>query len=520
MLSRSPTTISRRALAALGGLVLAGLTAATLLVAGLEFGLGVGDASLVYVVPVVVVATRFGTRAGIATAILSFVAYDFLFTEPRFTLVVADSHELLDLVLFLFVALAVGRLSALGMERATLAEVRAGESQAQFAVSRQLATKELDEAIPAILARIAADTGLARAWVTVDSAAGSRLLADTRPGEPVPGSGIVDVLVRQPGDEPARWIRAHAPSTGPRLPAGTTRLRVRIDAEGETLGSLWAIFVGGLPGREPTRLLALTADQLGIALRREQLRRSAVDAEISRRSDLLKSSLITSVSHDLRTPLAGIRAAAGGLLDPATSPDRDTVTRAATEIDAAARRLDRLVRGLLDLGRIESGLLRPDLEAFDLGSMVETAVDRLRPALGDRSIEIDIPDSVPPVQVDGLLFDEVLGNLLENVARHAPAPAPCRIRSTVPAEGEVDLVVEDGGPGVAETRLDRMFAPFTHADGGRPDRGAGTGIGLAVVRGFASAMGIDVIVGRSTLGGLAVTLRLRSVDVPPAEAVA
>lgn len=497
-----------------------GLALASLVAALLESEpLRIRDASPIYIVPVVIVATRFGSRAGLATALASFVIYDFLFTAPQFSLVVADPGELLDLVLFLFTAVVVGRLSAIGLERATLAEVRARESQAQFAVSRLLATEELEQAIPASLGRISHDAGVSRAWVALEDNASARPIADTKPGEPLPGSGIVDVLARAPGDEPARWVRAHAPATGTRLPAGATRLRVRIEAEGETIGSLWAISPGGQPGREPTRLLALLADQLGIALHREQLRRAAIDAEISRRSDALKSSLVTSVSHDIRTPLAGIRAAAGALLDPSAPLDREATTRAATEIEAAVSRLDRVVRRLLDLGRIEAGLLRPDLEPFDLRSIVDAAVERLRPTLGDRPIEVDIDEGTPPVRVDGLLFDEILGNLLENIARHAPPPAPCRIRCTPYAEGRVDLVVEDGGPGVPDGRLDRLFTAFTKAEGGRPDRGPGPGIGLAVVRGFATSMGIEVVAGRSPLGGLAVTLRLDTVDLPPAEAV-
>jgi two-component system sensor histidine kinase KdpD len=513
------TERSIRGSLAFAGVLAASLVAASLVVAALESALvGISDASLVYVVPVVVVATRFGTRPGVATAVAAFLVYDYFFTQPRYSFVVADPREWLELILFLFVALVVGRLSALGTERAALAERRAGESQAQFAVSRHLATSELDVAIPAILERIAEDARLARAWITAEGPTGSRVLADTQPGDPAPGSGIVDTLVRTPGDEPARWIRAHAPTRGPRPPVGTARLRVRIEADGGTLGSLWATHAGGQPGREATRLLALAADQIGLALHREQLRRAGVDAEVSRRSDTLKSALLRSVSHDLRTPLAGIRAAAGSLLDPGVAFDREAVVRSATEIDAAAGRLDRLVRGLLDLGRIESGLLRPEFEPFDLGALVEAAVDRVRPTLGERPVELDVPDDMPPVNVDGLLFDEVLANLLENVARHVPPPAPCRVRASLAPDGLVELVVEDGGPGVSRPALDRLFAAFSRAEGPIPDRGGGPGIGLAVVQGFAQAMGIDVSASASPLGGLAVILRVPTAARPPVEA--
>lgn len=493
-----------------------GLGAASAIAAALEAGpLTITDASLVYVVPVVVVSTQFGARIGALTAAASFVLYDYLFTEPRFSLVVADNREWLELLLFLFVALAVGRLSAVGSRRAALAETRAREAEAQFAVSRLLAAGEPIDAAPEILRRISVGAVLGRAWVTLEGAE-ARPIADTAPGSPIPGSSVVDVLVRSPGEQPPRWIRAHEPSPGPRQPAGTSRLRVRIEADGETLGSLWATHSGGPLGLEATRLLALTADQLGLALRRRQLRQTAIDAEVSRQSDALRSRLLTSVSHDLRTPLARIRAATGLLLDASPMPDGST-KRIATEIDAAVGRLDHLVRGLLDLGRIESGLLRPDLAAFDLGTVVEEAVERFIPELGDRPIEIDVPDTTPPITVDGLLFDEILANLLENVARHAPAPARLRIRGTASADGRVQLAVEDGGPGVRGSGIERLFRAFTRANNTRPDQDAGGGVGLAVVHGFATALGIEVAARASDLGGLAIILMIPAAATPPAE---
>lgn len=507
------------ALARLAAAIVASLAIASALVAALEAPAGITDASLVYIVPVALIATRYGTRAGLIVSIGSFLVYDYFFTLPRFSLVVADPREWLELVLFLFVAIVIGQLSAVGAVRAALAERRAVEAEAQFAVSRQLARSDLETAVPAIVERIAADAGLARCWVTLEGQPGGHRLADTESAAPLPGTGSLDVLVRAPGPEPSHWIRAHAPAAGPRPPAGANRLRVRIEAEGETLGSLWAIHPDGRPGPEATRLLAHAADQVGLALHREQLRRAAVDAEVSRRSDSLKSALLRSVSHDLRTPLAGIRAAAGSLLDPAAPRDPTATAAAAAAIDAAAARLDRLVRGLLDLGRIESGLLRPDIEPFDLRALVDDAIARLGTTLGDRPVTIDVPDDLPPIRVDGVLFDEVLANLLENVGRHAPPPAACRIGAALGGDGRVELVIEDGGPGVDDAAAARLFAGFGRAEGSAPDRGS-AGVGLAVVHGFAEAMGIELEARRSDLGGLAVVLRVPAADRPPAEAVA
>ena len=183
----------------------------------------------------------------------------------------------------------------------------------------------------------------------------------------------------------------------------------------------------GLPSREETRLLALAADQLALALRREDLRRAATQTEIARQSDALKSALLDAVSHDLRTPLASIRAAAGTLVDPELPPTAADARAAGTVIELEATRLDQLVRDVLDLSRIEGGGLRPDLEALDLRDVVEPIVERLRPALGEREVRVTLPDDLPPIAGDAVLLDAVVSNLVENAARHAPSPAAVAI---------------------------------------------------------------------------------------------
>ena len=481
--------------------------------------IGIADASPVYLIPVVFVASRYGTWPGLVTAVAAVAVYDLLFTEPRFTLVVADPREWLDLILFLFVALAVGRLVALNAERAAVADRRAAESEALFAVSRQLASSEFDEAAQAIAERLQRDTGFDRVRVSIEKDGRERVIGDTSRGQPIPASSLTNTLVRPAGDGPARWLRTHE-----QLRRGTGRqihprvLRVPIEVDGDVMGSLSAVAgdVGWL-SPETTRLLALAADQLGLALHRERLRRAATDAEIAHRSDELKSALVASVSHDLRTPLASIRAAAENLLDPEVPWTADDVRKAASSIESEAERLDRLVRGLLDLSRIQAGALRPELEMCDLGSMVEAVVDRLRRALGDRPVTLLLPESLPPVRVDALLFDQLLSNLIENVARHAPPPVPLAVRADAGVEhAYAELVVEDGGPGVPAGILDRLFESPGMFDRRAAGTRRGTGIGLVVVAGFAQAMDIGLSASHSQLGGLAVTLRIPVADPPEA----
>lgn len=514
----------------IAGLAVVGgaLAVATVVVAILESpAVGLVDASPIYLVPVVVAGLRFGLWAALATAVAAFVVYDLGFTEPRLNLSVADPREWLDLLLFLFVAIVVGRLAALGSERAQEAARRAAEATSLFAISRLLATApDLDAAGSGIVERLVRDARLDRAWIVVERGSRSIVLADSRSGTPLPASPFTTSLTRMPGEQPARWVRAHEASGGARTgpgaaAAGATAgarqlLKVRLEADDETLGWLRAERPAdsGLPTREETRLLALAADQLALALRREELRRAATETEIARESDALKSALLDAVSHDLRTPLASIRAAAGTLVDPDLPPTAADARAAGMTIELEATRLDELVRDVLDLSRVEGGALHPQLVALDLRDVVEPVVERLRPALGGREVRVELPSDLPPVSGDPVLLDAVVSNLIENAARHAPAPAALAVTGRT-SDAVVELAVDDAGPGVPREDVDRLFEKFFRVD--RPGEGSrrGMGIGLAVVRGLTDAMGGRVVAEPSPLGGLRVVVSLPIGGEPP-----
>jgi two-component system sensor histidine kinase KdpD len=509
-------------------LVVAGaLGLATAVVAGLEWGpTALADASPVYFGAIVLVGSLLGPWPAIVAAVASFVLYDLVFTDPRFTLVVDDPREWLDLVVFLVIAVIVGRLSSLGSERAVEATGRAAEATDLFAISRILATAtDVEDAAPLVVRRLVDAGDLERVWIVRDrpGAAAARLIADSSSGEPLPSSTIVVSLVRTPGDEPARWVRAHEPgATGASRSGGHPLVRVRMEADGVTVGALKATIPPGLrePHRSTTRLLALAADQLALAIRRDDLRREATEAEIARRADAQKSALLNAVSHDLRTPLASIRAAAGSLTDPEIAVEPDTARTAAVAIDAEADRLDRLVREVLDLSRIEAGSLRPNLEPLVLADAVVAVVDRLRPALGDRPIRIDVAHGLPPVRADAVLLDGILANLVDNVARHTTPPAPVAIAAAM-AGDRVSLTIDDGGPGLSDVARSRLFRTFESPVGPASSSRPGLGLGLAIVRGMAEVMGGSVAAAPSPLGGLRIELSLpASAPAPDEEAVA
>jgi len=519
--SPAPARFDRPLRAAAFAAILLAIATVAVAIVESEIG-GELDGAPLYLVAVVVVATRYRTAAGIATALVSFGLYNLLFTEPRFTLIVADAREWLNVVLFLFVAVAIGRLAGVGADRAAEAEARARESAALYGITRTLATSALEDALPVVVGRLVADAGMDRVWCTVDGGGLERVIADSGEGDPGPAPALVRSLT--PGGGEPTWLRTHVPRPPSdrrddrRGPAGN-RYRVRLDADGRPVGTLWATRPADRPdpSREETRLLALAADQLGLAIGRERLREQAVAAEVARRDDALKTALVDSVSHDLRTPLAGIRAAAGTLGDPGQVRTPDEVRQTASLIESETQRLDRLVSGLLDLSRIQAGSIRPSPEALDVEGVVRPVLERLRPLLGDRRVEVDVPPDLPPLAGDAVFVDQCLANLVENVARHTPPDTALAVRARLLPDGEprIELVVEDEGPGVDPDVARHLFDRFYRA-GGPGRAGSGMGIGLTIVRGLTEAMGGSVDAARGSHGGLAVRVRL-PVMPPPAD---
>ena len=263
-----------------------------------------------------------GAGPAVATAVGAFLLYDFLFIDPRFTFTVDDPQEWLNLLLLLVVGIVVGRLAGRERDRAETAIAREREALAMFRLSFALASATADHVppIPAILDVILDDAvGARRAWIEV---ARSGRRGHAGPG-PAPASAVQHVLGRRPGDEPAEWTRVHAPTAPAGRPtAGSATRRAGASSPGSssragdrTLGSIWLDAVArsqGVPGRgRDAGARRGGRPDRRVARARPARSADATAAEIARRSDALKSALLDSVSHDLRTPLASIRAAAG-----------------------------------------------------------------------------------------------------------------------------------------------------------------------------------------------------------------
>jgi len=496
-----------------------GVATSTAAAAVLEEAVGVENASSLYLVAVAAIAVLYGVPGAIVAAVAAVLVYDFWFTNPRHTLTVSDPGEWLNLVLLLFVAVTVGELAGLQRRRAEAALARERESRALFEMTRALATRTSTQAaLPAIAEALARDGDLRSVWFSagVDD-------ADERPigrsgGGPLPGPGRAHaVLHRASSDDPGTWtsVRGPIPDRG-RGDDGASLFRVRMEEAGRPIGSLWAARerVAGPPDAATTRLLRVAGDLVAQALTHDRMEEQTRRAEIAQQSDALKSALLESVSHDLRTPLASIRASAGTLMDRELELATDDVRVSAGSIDREAQRLNRLVGNLLDLSRIEAGALRAGDEALDLEDVVNRSISLVETRAGLRRIEI-VATEDRAVMADPILLEEAVVNLLENSIRHTPEGSAIRVTSGAgPESGFVRLTVEDSGPGVGDDALPRIFDKFFRAGDGRRSPATGMGIGLAVVRGFVEAMGGRVGARRGELGGLAVDLDLRAAELP------
>lgn len=507
-----PRLASRNLRILLGTTALA-LAVATAVAGILEAFAGVPDASAVYLVAVVVSAIVAGTPGAITAAVGSFLAYNVLFTDPRGTLVVDDPGVWLNLVLLLFVGIVVGQLAALQRSRAAEARAREREAMALYRISRGLASRSTSqEGLDRVVGILLEETDASRVWICLGSDdAAERLMADTGDHRAVGIPTLSTQLSRSSGDGPHRWIRVHQQRHGAAAGGPAEVFRVRLQAGEETAGSLWFGRPRGLPPPDAveTHLYAAAADQVGQALAHDRLMEESHAAELARQSDALKSALLESVSHDLRTPLATIRAAAGAL-HPDNELSRDERVETTEAIDREVAYLDRLVTNLLDLSRIEAGVLRAELDICEIEDLVSGVLGRLRGRLGERPLELDL--EAPPVTVDPTFIDEALANVLENVIRHTPAGTAIRISTQEIGTDWVRLTLEDAGPGVPETSIGRLFDKFYRVPGVPRRSRSGTGVGLAVVRGIIEASGGSVAARRSELGGLAI-----DVDLPRAE---
>ena len=469
----------------------------TLLNYGLRLWTGYYALSLVYLIAVVGLALFVGRGPILLAATLSAVLWDFLFLPPTFTLYINSLQDALMFGVFFVVALAMGQLTARLRSQQTIERERERQATALYLLTRELAeVRDLPQLLGVVVRQVGA---VFKSEVAV-------LLPDLEaPADPVgeDPAGLVAYpfgTLALPSKEAsvAGWAFRNAKPAGwttDTLPASEALFLPLITPAG-CLGVVGLKSAGRHEFTLAQRtLLESFIRQIALVLDRQRLRDAEQQARLLAESERLGKTLLNSISHELRTPLAAITTAASGLLGH--SDLSEPVAQLTREIQEATTRLNRLIRNLLDVARLEAGQVRARMDWCDAGDICRAAMTSTESQLRGHSVVLQLAPSLPLVQVDFVLMEQVLVNLLSNAAAHT-SPGT-RVELSVSLEAShVVFTVADSGPGIPSSELPRVFDRFFRVPGSRP---GGTGLGLSIVKGFVEACGGRVEVSNRAAGG-------------------
>ena len=472
-----------------------GLVVAVTVLGATIFSLGnITNIGLLYLLPVMVAATRYGVRPGVVTGLVSSLAYNFFFIPPTRTFTIQDPQNIITVLVLMGVAVVSSQLAARVRAQAELAQRSAAQNSTLAGFARLLTgvstQEDLGQTLCAEVAR----------------------LLDVSAVLLLPEHGQLGLRAAYPPEDrlemieqaAAQWSFDHNSPAG----RGSDTLTASewlfhpLAAGGRALGVLGVARIdAGNPLRsDQLPLLLSLLDQAALAFERIALESEMAMVTQLKERDRLRAALLSSVSHDLRTPLTTILGMLGEMR-PASEGQGEQLSAARAE----AERLNRFVANLLDMVRIEAGALHQSIEPVDLAEAVAAAVHDLRRVLEDHPVRLDVPPELPFASVDPQLFHHCLINLIENAGKYGD-PGSSITLTARRQPGSMTLSVMDEGPGLPPGDEARIFETFTRIEGS--DRKGGTGLGLAIVKGFAEAMGLSVsAANRTDRGGAIFTIR-------------
>lgn len=471
----------------------------------LDQTLDVRNLALVFLMAVLAAAVRGGLGPAIYASLLGAFSFNFFFLEPRYTLTVRDPESVVALLFYFGVALVASNLTAAVQRQAAAARARARTTEDLYLFSKKLSvTATLDDVLWAAAFQMAS---MLRVRIILLLPENNTIAV--KAGYP-PDDTLVDADIAA-----AQWAWEHNKAAGrgaDTLP-GAKRLYLPLRTGSGAVGvvGLDDDRVGPLLTPEQQRLFDALADQAALAIERIQLVSDVDRARLAAETDRLRTALLTSISHDLKTPLAAILGSAGTLKDFADDIPPDARGELLSTIIEESERLNRFISNLLDMTRIGSGAMEPNFGLHFVGDMVGTAISRAAKIIVRHEIVLDIPSDLPMLKVDPVLFEQVLFNLIDNAAKYAPENTQIEIRSW--RQGKtIFLAVADAGPGIPPDDLERVFDSFYRVR--KTDHvQAGTGLGLSICKGFIEAMGGSIRAeNRSGRAGAQFTV---SLPVPP-----
>jgi two-component system, OmpR family, sensor histidine kinase KdpD len=461
---------------------------------------------MAYLLGVVVVATRSGRGPTILASVLSVAAFDFFFVPPYYTFAVSDTQYFVTFGVMLVVALVISGLAVRIRTQAEAAREREQRIAALYAMSRELASTRGVRDLLQVAGRHITEVFRTRVVVLLP-VPGGRLA----PEASLPDQFPLDANELAVG----QWVHDHGQIAGrgtDTLP-GATGLYLPLTGSRGTVGVLGLLpeQPRALQSPEQLHLLETFAGQTAVAIERAHLAEEAQQAQVRAETERLRNSLLSSVSHDLRTPLASITGAASTLLESGARLDDRTRQDLLESLHEEAERLNRLVQNLLEMTRLESGALQLQREWHPLEEIVGAALGRFGKRLQDRPVTTKVPADLPLVPIDDVLIEQVLINLVDNALKYTPAPSPIDI-SASSADGSVVVEVADRGPGLPAGDEKRIFEKFY-----RGGKGAvrGAGLGLAICAGIIEAHGGSIWAENRPGGGVAFRFSLPVKDAPP-----
>ncbi|MGW0905436.1 ATP-binding protein [Streptomyces sp. NPDC002853] len=445
----------------------------TLLLTHVDADLGLANDMLLFLTLTVAAALLGGLLPALASAAFGSLLLNYYFTPPRHLWTISDSKNIVAIIVFVGVAISVASVVDLAARRTHQAARLRAESEILSFLAGSVLRGETS--LDALLERV-------RETFSMDSVALLERASDVAP-----------------------WTCAG------RVGEGRTLERPEDADVDMPVGDHMALALSGrvLPA-EDRRVLAAFAAQAAVVLDRQRLRDEAQQARTLAEGNRIRTALLAAVSHDLRTPLAGIKAAVTSLRSDDVAWSEEDQAELLEGIEDGADRLDHLVGNLLDMSRLQTGTVTPLIRAIDLDEVVPMALG----GVPDGSADLDIPETLPMVSVDKGLLERAVANIVENAVKYSRAAEPVLVSASTLGD-RVELRVVDRGPGVPDAAKDRIFEPFQRY--GDAPRGAGVGLGLAVARGFVESMGGTLEAEDTPGGGLTMVLTLRAAaGGPPA----
>lgn len=427
---------------------------------------------------VLIIAVYLGRGPALLAALVSAISWNFLFMEPRLTFRIQQVQDVILFLLYFAVALIAGNMTARLRSQERLARQNAERTTALYALAHETATAvNMDDILHAAIAQInRVFNAVAAILLTTESSLNR---------EPHPASNLI---IDEKDYSVASWAFENGKTAGrftETLPMASAQF-LPLRTPDRTVGVLGIRTSGNERlSFEQELLLETFTNQIALSIEREMLDEAAEHNAMLRESERLFTTLLNSISHELRTPIATITGAAGSLLNPETGGDPTTRTQLVHDIQDAGNRLNRLVANLLDMSRLESGRLQLKLEWCDVSDVIGVAVRQLKTCLEGRPLLIDQATDIPLVRMDFVLMEQVLVNLLDNACNYTPAGTAIEI-AVVHKDNWVTISITDHGAGIFADDFDHIFDKFFRAQNVAT---GGTGLGLSICRGLVEAHG-------------------------------